>query len=58
MKKILSLSALMALGLATSAQAALTVDPIDTVDFMTVAAVVVTAGGVFFGVRKALGLLK
>lgn len=58
MKKILSLSALMALGLATSAQAALIVAPVDTVDFMTVAGVVVTAAGVFYGVRKAMGLLR
>lgn len=43
---------------ATNASAALTVAAIDTIDFMTVAGVVVTAAGVFFGVRKALSLLN
>ena len=41
---------------AVNAQAALTVDPVSTTDFMTVAGVVVTALGIFYGVRKALGL--
>lgn len=44
--------------LATNASAALTVAPIDTVDFMTIAGVVVTAAGIFFGVRKAMALLN
>lgn len=42
----------------TSAQAALTVDPIATTDFMTVAGAVVVALGSFYAVRKALGLLR
>jgi hypothetical protein len=36
----------------------MTVDAISTVDFMTVAGVVVTALGIFFGIKKALGLLR
>jgi hypothetical protein len=47
----------VALGTA-QAQAALTVDAISTTDFMTVAGVVVTALGIFFGVKKALALLR
>lgn len=43
---------------AVNAQAALTVAAVDTADFMTVAGVIVTALGVFFAVRKALGLFK
>lgn len=42
---------------ASQAQAALTVDPIATTDFMTVAGAVVVALGAFYAVRKALGLL-
>ena len=42
----------------TMANAALTAPTIDTADFTTVAAAVLTAAGVFFGIRKALGLLN
>ena len=44
--------------MASQAQAALTVDAIDTTDFMTVAGAVIVALGVFYGVKKALGLLR
>lgn len=47
----------VALGTA-QAQAALTVPAIDTTDFMTVAGVVVVATGVFFGIKRAIGLLR
>lgn len=47
----------VALGTA-QAQAALTVDPIATTDFMTVAGAVVVALGAFYAVKKALGLLR
>jgi len=43
---------------ASQAQAALTVDPIATTDFMTVAGAVVVALGAFYAVKKALGLLR
>lgn len=42
----------------SQAQAALTVDPIATTDFMTVAGAVVVALGAFYAVKKALGLLR
>lgn len=42
----------------SNASAALTVDPISTTDFMEVAGAVVGALGVFYAVRKALGLLR
>ncbi|MBE0515515.1 hypothetical protein [Sulfurimonas sp.] len=44
--------------MASQAQAALVVAPLDTADFMTVAGAVVVALGAFYGVRKALGLLR
>ena len=56
MKKVLVLLGATAL-VATSASAALTAPTIDTADFLTIAGAVLTASGVFFGVRKALGLL-
>lgn len=43
---------------ASQASAALTVDPIQTTDFMTVAGAVVVALGAFYAVKKALGLLR
>lgn len=43
---------------ASNASAALTVDPIATTDFMTVAGAVVVALGAFYAVKKALGLLR
>lgn len=43
---------------ASNASAALTVDPISTTDFMTVAGAVVVALGAFYAVKKALGLLR
>ena len=58
MKKFLSVIGLFALGLVTSANAALTIAPIATTDFETIAAAVVVATGVFFGIRKAMGLLR
>ena len=56
MKKVLLLAAIAALA-ATSASAALTAPTIDTTDFLTIAGSVLAATGVFFGVRKAIGLL-
>ena len=58
MNKFLSIAGLMALGLVTNASAALVIAPIDTVDYLTVAAAVVTAAGVFFGVKKAIALVR
>jgi len=56
MKKILLIAGIAAVA-ATSASAALTAPTIDTSDFLTIAGAVLTATGVFFGVRKAIGLL-
>ena len=56
MKKLLILAGIAALA-ATSASAALTAPTIDTADFLTIAGSVLAATGVFFGVRKAIGLL-
>lgn len=42
----------------TMANAALTAPTIDTGDFILVATAVITATGIFFGIRKALGLMK
>ena len=47
----------VALGTA-QAQAALTAPVIDTGDFLAVSGSVLVASGIFFGVRKALGLVK
>ncbi|MDD5400143.1 MAG: hypothetical protein PHQ93_03020 [Sulfurimonas sp.] len=47
-----------ALGTVQAQAADLTVPPIETGNFMTVAGVVVVALGVFFGVKKAIGLLR
>ena len=44
--------------LASQAQAALTVDPIATTDYMTVAGAVVVALGSLWAVKKGLGLLR
>jgi len=57
MKKFFSIVGLVGL-MAVQSHAALTVDPIDTTDFMTVAGAVVVALGAFWGVKKALGLLR
>ena len=56
MKKLLILAGIAALA-ATSASAALTAPTIDTANFELIAGVVLTATGVFFGIRKAIGLL-
>jgi len=58
MNKFLALAGLLTVGLVTNASAALVVAPIDTADYLTVAGVVITALGVFYGIRKALGLLS
>lgn len=55
--KVLAVSAVVVAG-ATQASAALTIAPIATTDFETIAAAVVVATGVFFGIRKAMGLLR
>lgn len=57
MKK-LSLVALGSAVLVTGANAALTAPTIDTGDFTTIAGAVILAAGVFWGIRKAIGLLR
>lgn len=42
----------------TGANAALTAPTIDTGDFTTIAGAVILAAGVFWGIRKAIGLLR
>lgn len=58
MKKLFSVLGLAFVGLTASANAALTIAPLGTTDFETIAAAVVVATGVFFGIRKAMGLLR
>lgn len=58
MNKLFGLIGLASVGLMTSANAALTIAPLATTDFETIATAVVVATGVFFGIRKAMGLLR
>jgi len=58
MNKFMKIAGLASVSGLTMANAALTAPTIDTADFTTVAAAVLTAAGVFFGIRKALGLLN
>jgi hypothetical protein len=56
--KIVGISAVAGLAVANAAVPAPLVAPvIDTTDFLTIAGSVLAATGVFFGVRKAIGLL-
>lgn len=58
MKKFLTLTLGVA-SLATGAMAAnLNPSAIDTADFIAVAGVVLVASGVFYGIRRALALLR
>lgn len=56
MKKLFILVGVAALA-AVSANAALTAPTIATSDFEAVAGAVLTASGIFYGIRRALGLL-
>ena len=57
MNKFLKITGFASVAGVTMANAALTAPTIDTVDFTTIAGSVLAALGVFFGIRKALGLL-
>ena len=57
MNKFMKIAGLASVAGLTMANAALTAPTIDTTDFTTIAGAVLTAAGVFFGIRKALGLL-
>jgi len=57
MKKILGTLGLISLVGVTMANAALTAPTISTTDFETIAGAVLRVTGVFFGLRKAIGLL-
>ena len=56
-KKALGLGALGSLAATAAANAALTAPTIATTDFETVAGAVLAAAAVFWGIRKAIGLV-
>jgi len=56
-KRILSIGSVAVIAGTTMANAALTAPTITTTDFELVAGAGLVAAGVFFGIRKALGLL-
>ena len=58
MKKFLKLAGLVAVAGMTSANAALTAPTIDTANFEMIAGAVLVATGVFFGIRKAISLIR
>lgn len=58
MKNFLKIAVLSSFVGVTMASAALAVPVIDTADFLGIAGAVLAATGVFFGIRKALGLLN
>ena len=55
--KVLGLGALVSFAATMSANAALTAPTIATTDFETVAGAVLAAAAVFWGIRKAIGLV-
>ena len=57
MNKFLKLGAVVSVMGATFANAALTAPTISTSDFELVAGVVLAASGVFWAIRKAIGLI-